>query len=602
MRTFWYQLLWSALAAVILGVGIWTAYLVVTGHYLRDGQARAETKLRLAVLGLDSHLRRFRAAPGLLADDPRLLQALETPEPETLGAASDWLQGQAILIDATDIMLIDDRGTVLAASDHMRPDSLVSQNLGDRAHISQALSGRPAQVLALGDLTGTRDFTFAMPVRDTTGAVAGVVTVAVNLDEIEAEWRRADEVIAVTDTEGIVFLATVAEWLFRSLSPLDPALRAEIAAEERYGDTELTDLGETRRSIGGVTVITMSKGEETQDFVGARVLMPLADWTVHVLLPTGPFVRQARLATISGLLLLGVLAAGATLVAQRRARLAEQIRITEQARAELEVRVSERTSDLARLNLQLAAEVAERTATEDELRRTQADLIQAGKLAALGQVSAALSHEINQPLAAVRNYADSAGILIDRGDADRAKGNLAQIMALVDRMAAIARHLRQVARKPDRPLSDVALAVVVEDALATSAPRLAAAGATVSCDLTADLPLVRAGPVRLAQVLVNLISNAADAVEGQPRRDITIAARHTGDRVLITVADSGPGVPPAIVHRVFDPFFTTKSVGAGLGLGLSISYNIAKDFGGDLRIGAAPGGGAMFILELAAVR
>jgi two-component system, NtrC family, C4-dicarboxylate transport sensor histidine kinase DctB len=257
-----------------------------------------------------------------------------------------------------------------------------------------------------------------------------------------------------------------------------------------------------------------------------------------------------------------------------------------------------RTADLARVNTLLATEVAERRLTEVELRRTQSDLVQAGKLAAMGQMSAALSHEINQPLAAARNFADSAAILIDRGDTGRAKDNIGQILGLIDRMAAIARHLRQVARKPDGLLKDIILADAVAEALQIVGPRLA--DITVTLALPEDLPPVRGGPVRLQQVLINLFSNAADAVDGAEAGRITVAACVRESRVLLTVQDNGPGVPTAIIDRIFDPFFTTKGVGAGLGLGLSISYNIMKDFGGDLRVANAPGGsGAVFTIDLA---
>jgi len=190
-------------------------------------------------------------------------------------------------------------------------------------------------------------------------------------------------------------------------------------------------------------------------------------------------------------------------------------------------------------------------------------------------------------------------LLIDRAaDLPRAKENIGQILALIDRMAAIARHLRNVARKPNEPLKTVDLNAVLTDALAVAQARLDSAGATVETDLAADLPMVQGGPVRLQQVLVNVLSNAADAVEGTTDRRIALAARPLGDEVHLTVRDRGPGVAPAIADRIFDPFFTTKQVGSGLGLGLSISYNIMKDFEGDLRVANHPEGGAVFTLVL----
>jgi two-component system C4-dicarboxylate transport sensor histidine kinase DctB len=269
---------------------------------------------------------------------------------------------------------------------------------------------------------------------------------------------------------------------------------------------------------------------------------------------------------------------------QRRARLAERLAIQATAQADLERQVAERTADLTRVN--------------DDLRRMQADLVQAGKLAALGRMSAALSHEINQPLAAARNYADSAERLIDRGDLPRAKENIGQILALIDRMVTIARHLRNVARKPNEPLRAADLRAAVQDSLMVARHRLEMAGATVELDLPAGLPPVQGGPVRLQQVIVNVLSNAADAVEGAADRRISIGARHVGEEVLLTVRDRGPGVAPAIADRIFDPFFTTKQVGSGLGLGLSISYNIMKDFEGDLRVSNDHEGGAVFTLVM----
>jgi two-component system, NtrC family, C4-dicarboxylate transport sensor histidine kinase DctB len=224
--------------------------------------------------------------------------------------------------------------------------------------------------------------------------------------------------------------------------------------------------------------------------------------------------------------------------------------------------------------------------------------VQAGKLAALGQMSAALSHEFNQPLAAVRNYADNAAVLIERGRVVEASDNIARISKLTERMASISKHLRNFARMPNRQLRAVPLEQVVADTMEVIAWRLKAADAEINIDLGPVPPIVRAGPVRLQQVLVNIISNAADAVEGLDDRRIDLAARSSGSQVLITVRDRGPGVPEGIVGRVFDPFFSTKGVGKGLGLGLSISYNIVKDFGGNLSVERHPGGGAVFTIAL----
>lgn len=213
-------------------------------------------------------------------------------------------------------------------------------------------------------------------------------------------------------------------------------------------------------------------------------------------------------------------------------------------------------------------------------------------------MSAALSHELNQPLAATRTYADNAGILIGRGRIDEAREAVGRIASLVDRMASISRHLRNFARKPNQKLGPVPLDEAVRDTLEIVAWRLKAAGAELAVDLGPAVPVVHAGPVRLQQVLVNIITNAADAVEGLPDRRIELRARPDGERVRIAIADRGPGVPEAIAGRIFDPFFSTKGVGKGLGLGLSISYNIIKDFGGSLTVARRADGGTVATIVL----
>lgn len=226
--------------------------------------------------------------------------------------------------------------------------------------------------------------------------------------------------------------------------------------------------------------------------------------------------------------------------------------------------------------------------------------MQAAKLAALGQMSAALSHEFNQPLAAARTYAENAVTLIDRGRVEDARGNAERILSLIDRMAALGRHLRTFARKPGQKIGRATLPEAIAAAAEIAGPRLRTAQAELRVSLAPDLPAVAAGPLRLEQVLVNIITNAADAVEGTGNRQIELTAMPTRTGARITVRDHGPGVPPALRERIFDPFFSTKGVGKGLGLGLSISYNIIKDFGGDLSVTDAAGGGAAFHIDLAA--
>ncbi|MBP2232727.1 two-component system phosphoglycerate transport system sensor histidine kinase PgtB [Azospirillum agricola] len=273
----------------------------------------------------------------------------------------------------------------------------------------------------------------------------------------------------------------------------------------------------------------------------------------------------------------------------------------------LERTVRERTADLRATNDRLERAIAEHQRTERELREAQAELVQAGKLAALGQLAAGVGHELNQPLAAIRSYAHNGRKLIGLGRVDEADGNLGKIADLTARMANITNHLKRFARRPDSRLGAVELEPVIRGALSLFGNRLReeAVGFELALpDAESGGPLrVRAEEVRLEQVLVNLLSNALDAVAGAPVRRILVRAEavedgEEGGAVRIEVRDSGPGIAADPVGQIFDPFFTTKPVGTGLGLGLSISYNIVRDFGGVLSVAESGPGGTAFVLTL----
>jgi two-component system C4-dicarboxylate transport sensor histidine kinase DctB len=231
-------------------------------------------------------------------------------------------------------------------------------------------------------------------------------------------------------------------------------------------------------------------------------------------------------------------------------------------------------------------------------RQTRDDLIQAAKLAALGQMAAGLSHELNQPLAAIRSHAHNGALLLERGRPEEAQKAIGRIQALTTRAADLIAHLRRFARKPGVVLTPVPVGDVVETALSLFGPRFEAERVTLTRDLPAGRLHVHAEEIRLEQVLVNLIANALDAVAGLEDAKIAIGARRTGHKVEIWVADSGPGIDRAHLERIFDPFFTTKPVGSGLGLGLSLSYNIIKDLGGTLAVAETGSAGTRFLITL----
>ncbi|PZQ48435.1 MAG: two-component sensor histidine kinase [Rhodovulum sulfidophilum] len=576
----------------LIGLAVWLGGRVAYRQQYAAAAARAETVLRLTVNALEADLARYEVVPQLIGDLDLLDALVADPgDRELRRRASAWLAEHGAAMDASDIYLILPTGETIAHSTYQGPGSFIGENFAYRPYFIDAMKGERARFFGVGTTSGVRGYYFSAPVRDALGRIGAVIAVKVDVDRIEAAWRGGEYRVIVTDPEGVVFLSSEPGWLYHGLLPLTPERRARTSASRRYANQPLTEFpAERRLSHGAETLRLPGPGEGTRDYIVASETMPDEGWTVHALLDSAGPRGEARFAALSLAPLLSAAGFGGLMWRQRRVQAAERRELRRLATAELERRVVARTSDLARVNGQLEQEIAERRATEAELRAAQESLVQVGKLAALGQMSAALSHEINQPLAAARNYADSAAILIDRGELGRARENIAQILGLVDRMAAIGKHLRQAARRPEAPLGAVALAPLLAETRTIVGPRLASAGAVLEIDVADDLPPLRAGPTRLQQVLVNLVTNAADAVaEGADRR-ITLSARVEQGRVAIRVRDRGPGVPPAIAARIFDPFFTTK--GAGLGLGLSITANIVRDFGGEISCADARPGAA----------
>jgi two-component system C4-dicarboxylate transport sensor histidine kinase DctB len=587
--------------AVVFALGLAFALQgtrVIARGYMEEAEAQANTTLRLAVSALDGHLKRFEPLPALIADQPNIEALILDPGDEALQAqANSYLKEINILLKSSDIYVMTLDGRTIAASNHDLPTSFVGQNFSYRPYFQDAAQGRQSRFYALGTTSSKRGYYFGSPI-EIDSQIRGVIVFKVDVDTIEASWAGGDDRIFVSDPEGIIFMTGSPEWLYATILPLTGERIARTQASRRYADAQLRELPMAWGTFAEHDVVRISQPGTEREYLVVSQPMSEAGWTVHVLMDTSSARAQTKTAVAAVLLTLCLATLAVAIILQRRARLNERIHLQAQARNELEARVAERTADLARVNSLIEQEVAERRLTETRLRQTQADLIQAGKLAGLGQMSAALSHEVSQPLAAAKTYAETTAMLIELGRTAEASDNVRRISALIDRMAAISKHLRNFARKPNERIGSACLEEVLRDAGEIVAARLKAADAVIETTLDPELPPVRAGTIRLQQVLVNIITNAADAIESLPDRRILVRASRQNDRVMLTIRDHGPGVPAAIRERIFDPFFTTKGVGKGLGLGLSISYNIIKDFGGNLSVSDHPDGGAEFLIQL----
>ena len=602
------EFMWLGLFLVLLAGAGALVHAQATRFFLTEAAGRAAGTLQLAVTGLEGYLERFERLPPLLAAQQPIIDLATTPDdPRAIAAANLFLREVTGLLGASDIYYMDADGLTRASSNFDLPRSFIGGNFAFRPYFSDAVSLGAGSFYALGTTSLKRGYYFGAPVRSGE-RVLGVVALKVDVDAVEAAWAGADYHVIVTDPKGVVFLSSNPAWRFGLTRPLTSEGLEQLAATRRYADATLFNIPFTEaRGPGGQRLWQAGPGAGVEDggrreYLLVSAAMPEADWTLTVLQYTSPARAQAFTLTAGTVLALALVGLGARALVQRRARLAERLAMQAAARMELEARVVERTRELASVNEALGAEVAERRQAEASLRQAQDDLVQAAKLAALGQMSAALGHEVNQPLGALRNYAENAMTLLAMNRPEEARTTLERILAMADRIGTIARRLHTFGRRPGQQLRAVDVAEAVEAAREIAGPRLRQAGVELEVRIADDLRLAEAGPVRLQQVLVNLLTNAADAVaEGADRR-VMLSAGQEGETVVIRVEDSGPGVPAEIAARIFDPFFSTKGIGNGLGLGLSIAYNIIKDFNGAIMLGASPLGGAAFEVRLIAAR
>ncbi|MEH3148230.1 MAG: ATP-binding protein [Methylobacterium frigidaeris] len=591
------------LGLVLIGMAALVAGRVAARMALADLVRSADASLALQIAALRAEMRAQAALPLALATDPQIAAAVgRDPHPSLLAAVDERLAGIVSATGAATLYVIRNDGLTVAASNAGGPASFVGNNYAFRPYFRSALESGNGSQFALGTVSGRPGLYLSRRVPAPGGP--GVVVVKIEFEASEAAWQAAGEIVFVTDSRGIVLVASDPAWRFAALEPVPPEERQRIRRSLEFGDAPLTPLP-FHPAEGGEGLIRVSSGP-----VPARLFLHRqaavspggtevgAGWQLHTLTPAGPALERERVqAQIIAALVTGLAGIGLAIMLDRRRRV--RVRFAEAAarREELEARVQERTRELTGANRQLKAEIEERRRAEAERERLGHELAQAARLAALGQFAASMAHEINQPLAAIRSYADNTAILIRRGRLDDAAENFSAIGRLTDRIAGLTRQLKGFARRASGRREPVDLAAVIRGSLELVETRARAAGIRIALALPDAMPAVLGEEPRLEQVVVNLLQNAIDAVANQPAPGVRLAVTEDGGRVALEVADTGPGIPEEERARVFDAFFTTKP--EGLGLGLAISRGIVEESGGTLTVGAAPEGGALMRIELA---
>ena len=590
---------------IVLILNIVSAWTYKRGFDVLSEQGN--TRLELYINYLEGVLEKYESLPELLAIDENLVRALLSPhENMRIEKLNRYLETINKVSDALDTYLMNKDGLTIAASNWQEERPFIGRNFSYRPYFKQAMTGKLGRYFALGTTSSKRGYYFAYPVRK-DDEILGAVVVKIDIDNVEQKWAHRDESFIVTDPDGVIFITTRPEWRYNALEPLEKDVIERIVESHRYPDAKLLPLSEDVVMTGNEmkTLNIIVEGEsKAKRMLKQSQKMPQAGWTVHILTDIGVLKERVVWSSVMAASAFFFIYLITLMLIQRQHRLGQLKQIEEDARRGLleanellESRVIERTQQLTEINSLLRKEIVERKLTEVKLKKTRKELIHSAKLAVLGQMSAGINHELNQPLAAIRSYTDNGKQYLQKGRMEDAMWNLEQIGELTERMAQIGIQLKLFSRKSSGLVTVVALHGVIDGALEILKPSYRKAGVEITTEISPDTIKVHANHVLLQQVLVNLIGNGIQAVEGQTEKTIKISAKITGKYVMICVQDSGPGIEEECVKKIFDPFYTTKKPGQGLGLGLTISDRIIRSTGGTIVFVDNPKG-ALFEITL----
>ena len=621
-RRFCIRLVLTLAAFAVIAAAARMGFLFSERQGIATQRRESAHRLDLFASAVEAMVKRLEHVPPTvqLNDDvQRLLRGQGSPR--RTRAANDYLRHLNAFIGSQAVFVLNDRGVVLASSNSDRPDdSLVGVDLSFRPYFLEALSGRVGRHFAIGIDGNQPGYFVSHPVHD-GASVVGVAAIKISLEPINQLWETLGAPALLADTNQVVILASRPKWRYTALIPLPIERRVDLQLTRMYNNLRLarfplsaelaidedSQVVDTVLPAGGPVALRPVQGGT---LVLGRTINGM-DWRLMMFADLQPVRNQALFGGMAAALAAGVLVLTLLFFAQRRRitrqRMASK-ELLERANAELERNVADRTRDLTDANRRLRDEVSERVQAEHSLRATQDELVHAAKMAMLGQIASGITHELTQPLGAIRTLSGNAVEFMRRGELDEVPGNLGIIARLADQMGSIIQPLKRFARKSRSAPAPSDVAYAVGNALFLYHSRLKKERIEVVNRCVAGAVIASCDPNRLEQVLTNLIGNAIDAMADSALKVLTLQAGiepagegvEAGGRVRVDVIDTGSGFSDDLAAHLFEAFYTTKASGTGLGLGLTISRDIVHDFRGEIFASARPGGGACFSVTLPA--
>ena len=536
---------------------------------------------------LGSELQKFSLVPIILRENPDVLAALSVGSNSNIERLNFKLKSLTEQTHATYIYAIDKSGRTIASSNFDLSDSFVGRDYRFRPYFLRAMQNGDSKYYAKGQTTGRAGLFLAGRISD-EGEALGVIVVKVEFNDIAERWSDPASTSLVVNQDGIILFSSDNTLNFKTLKPLSPKRETEVFEARQFGLEPLEDAG---IDISARPFTINNRDERT---VTSQVEIDELEWTLYRSVPINAAVTSAKYKALFIILLVGIALLSLMLAyRRRRQKETEKAAVTELLKSE----VARQTKELSKTNEKLEHEISQREAVNLRFRAAREELAQANRLGSVGAITASVAHELNQPVSAIRTYAENANKFLSRGNSEQTTKNLNSIVSLTERIGSISTELRRYARRGTRQIGPIRLEDLFDGVNLLMGQRLISKGVDFRLERNLNhYPPVSAGRVRLEQVFVNLLVNAIDATESKTNPQIEISILNDTPMMEILVADNGTGIEENFAAQIYTPFITSKDKGMGMGLG--IAKDILMEFGGSIELVDSPLGGAAFLIKL----